>query len=251
MKKERYCSFAHLLGMAFLVSMLCTATISTIMTIARLILSVFSENSIVQYAIKVTMEQEILKSIILDLSGGERFSIIFTAVFFTITIFMSACTLKYALESVRFSIITVLAYVTLTFVYLYVINLKLSVNKADIFWVELISLLICAIVLNPMQNVLWTSMDKPPKYQFCSLFSIIMLAIIIAVTFVMIDLLTYGVNYLTSVLFSNLLNLPSIELLLTKIVTVIKWYLFMIVWGEMGNLHDHIIVKELEEGGIR
>lgn len=251
MRRERYCSFAHLLGMAFLVSMLCTATISTIMIIAQIVLGVFSENSLVQYAIKVTMEQEILKSMILDLTGGEMFSIVFTAVFFTITVFMSVCTLKYALESVRFSIITVLAYVTLTFVYLYVINLKLSVNKADIFWIELISILICAITIKPMQNVLWTSMAEPPKYRFCSSFSITMFAITIAVTFIMIDLLTYGVNYLTSVLFSNLLNLPSIGLLLTKIVTVIKWYLFTIAWGEVGKLHDHIIVKELEERGIR
>lgn len=245
MRKERYFSLAHLLILAAIVGMFYVTYANVIMTVIIAIARWLPVGSHTDAMVEFIMEQPYLQKIVEDLLSNEPFSIVFTSAFAAATIFMQRCSFDKFVRTWISSLYCVILYLGLFSAYFF-LNTILETDKATVFIIVLFVILINQFYHGIEQSKLWSSMDKEPKYHTFNLLS--MLTLIVS-TAICIALIMLADRIATSfiLMLSNMLNLSYlIEFLIVKAIELIKIALLIIVWMDMGVIHDSIIARELE-----
>jgi hypothetical protein len=249
MQKERIGSFVHMLGFSVIVAMIYATVISMIVELTVLTVNMFPK--IINVSLR---DGGFLNMMLLDLLDAKAFSIMFTAVFIVTSFLKTSQLLNYRLEGWKSSLCMAIVYITLFFMY-FALNKTIFVSKTTIFIIALLIVLLVELSRNGKKDiVLWTTMEKAPKYYNANLFSVVTLVIVIVAIFVLISLSTFVINkflcFICDVLIFPYIS-SILKIAITKILDSLRYFFMLVSWAYMGNIHDGIIASQFEERGTR
>lgn len=242
MTKSRCFSLVHSFILAAMVAMFFSCGISSIITCVLIGIDGLQNYSTISNGIQFIQNSEYFQLLLTDLLSNKPFSIIFTAVFSTASIYMLEHHFRSFLRSSQSSMYCAILYFLLLLFY-FIFNRILPISKFTIFFVTLGIILIFSYRHNTENDPLWTGMDEPPKYRNCSMVSLTILVIstllynglIMAIAHLVTKFLTYIINML---IFPYIIGF-----IIIRFVNLIEITFIITGWQMLGKIHDYIIVE--------
>ena len=242
MKKARFLSFVHILGLAALVGMFYVYGASTILACVLTGVDGLQSYGVIAKGIQLILNSEYWRLLISDILSNKPFSILFTAVFSSASIWMLNQPFRSFLRSSWASVYCTILYFIL-FSSHFLLNQILPTSKFIIFLLALLIILVFSHRYNTENTSLWTSMEEPPKYYTCNALSLFILGVSTSVqAFLILFVMKLITNFLTYLF--NIFVFPQIVgFLITRIVILVAIIAMIMSWRILGEMHDRIIAQ--------
>lgn len=248
MQKERLGSFVHMLGFTWLVAMTYVTVISMLAGLTVAVL-----NPVITNVLEGSFlwDSGFLDMMLCDLLDAKPFSLVFTTVFAVDSLLKMRESFYQRLGGRKSNLCMAILYITLSCIY-FTLNKTVFVSKTTIFAIALLVVILVEFSKNEKNGImLWSTMEKIPKYYTTNLFSIVTLVIATVGMFVLIKLSTFAITKFLCFI-CDVLSFPFMfKFIITKLLDSLKYILMLVTWADMGSIHDGIIASYYEKNGTR